>query len=104
MNIQKAISEYRDNLPLYEGYVLKLAALFKEILTSEKIDHVIEYRVKDIADFEEKISREGKSYSDPLNQITDICGIRIITSRTRFLDDIIRILKKEPCLSGCYPQ
>jgi len=95
MNIENLISEYSENIPLYESYVKKLSALLKEILEGLNIDHVIDYRVKDIKHFEEKISREGKAYNDPLRDITDICGIRIVTSRTTVVDKIIRVLKGE---------
>lgn len=39
---------------------------------------IVQTRVKSISSFAEKIVRKEK-YTDPLNQITDLCGIRIIT-------------------------
>jgi len=95
MDIEKIVSQYNENIPLYEGYVVKLSALLKEVLIEQHIDHIIEYRVKDIKHFEEKISREGKSYTNPLKEMTDICGVRIVVTRTTFVDHIIGILRSE---------
>lgn len=39
---------------------------------------IVEARPKTVESFEAKLDREGKSYRDPLNEITDLAGVRII--------------------------
>jgi putative GTP pyrophosphokinase len=95
MDIEKVISEYKQKIPLYEGYMEKLVSLLEDVLTQKDIEHIIEHRVKKIESFEEKISREDKDYTDPLHEITDICGIRIITPRASVVEAIIETLTCE---------
>lgn len=53
----------------------------------------VTYRTKDFDKFLDKIKR--KKYKDPLNEIEDICGLRIVCYYTSDLDKIASILKKE---------
>lgn len=77
--------------PTYEAFVSKLADLLSEILDLNRIDcHAIESRTKDIASFQNKIQRPEKSYDDPLEELPDLAGIRIIAY---YQDDIVRIRK-----------
>lgn len=84
-----AVEKYQLMRSLYEGYALKLQVLLEDILVSEKIKYqVIEARAKDVQSFQEKILRPGKSYSDPLKEVTDLCGCRVIVY---YQDDVIRV-------------
>lgn len=70
-----------------------VAEILKNILKKEKIDYLsINYRVKDKQSSLEKIKR--KSYNDPLNQITDFSGIRIIAYLENDIKNIKSILEK----------
>ena len=42
-----------------------------------------------------KINRSGKDYSDPINEITDLTGIRLITYYIEDFYEIGDIIKKE---------
>lgn len=53
----------------------------------------VTYRTKDLNKFLEKIRR--KKYRDPLNEIEDICGLRIVCYYTSDLNKITSIIKKE---------
>jgi putative GTP pyrophosphokinase len=64
-------------------------------LRKHTIDAQIEYRTKDIAKFIEKIQREGKEYKNPLKEVTDLVGIRIIAYYKEDVDKIGEIIKKE---------
>ena len=58
-----------------------LIADFKVFLHDNSIDyHKIEFRIKKIESFLEKIER--KKYENPFTDIKDICGIRIICYNT----------------------
>ncbi|MBC7752368.1 MAG: hypothetical protein H7Z73_11760 [Candidatus Saccharibacteria bacterium] len=45
----------------------------------EKLDfHLLESRTKDVTSFREKVARSSKAYGDPLSEINDLCGLRVI--------------------------
>lgn len=67
-----------DIIPRHTSLKNVGVALIENLLKSNQIDFLsVTGRVKDKKGCLEKIKR--KSYSDPRNQLTDICGIRIIT-------------------------
>ena len=64
----------------YLRFTTKLESLLGDILKARNIGyHLIESRTKDPQSFREKILRGSKSYRDPLKEITDLSGLRIIT-------------------------
>jgi len=82
------IESYRQIQPLYDTLCGRLKDLLVVIAKSEGLDfHAIEGRVKSSESFEEKISRPGKNYVDPLNDIKDLCGMRVILY---YQDDVAR--------------
>jgi len=48
-----------------------------------------------VKSFVEKIQREGKEYQDPLTEITDLAGIRIISYYKEDVDKINKVIEKE---------
>jgi len=52
----------------------------------------VQARPKSIASFAEKILRKNK-YSDPINQITDLCGARVITHIPEEVEGIGKFIK-----------
>jgi putative GTP pyrophosphokinase len=90
------VEAYRAKLPLYESLRLRAVELISDILRNEKIDfHIVESRTKTIDSFREKISRNGKNYKDPLNELDDLCGCRIITYYQDDCEKVASILKNE---------
>jgi putative GTP pyrophosphokinase len=83
------ISEYRDRRPIYERYCSKIETLLEELLSAGSITyHVVESRAKSVDSFAEKLKRQGKEYLDPLREITDLAGMRIILYYT---NDVIKV-------------
>jgi ppGpp synthetase/RelA/SpoT-type nucleotidyltranferase len=77
MENQEIINKYVSLCPKYKQLSEKIALLLKEVLEIEKINtHFISNRAKEIESFSRKI--ENPKYTDPLNQVTDLAGIRII--------------------------
>src|ERR1700722_15344058 len=75
---QENINRYITLIPKYKQLSEKISVVLKEILEIENINyHYISFRAKEIESFSAKI--ENPKYTDPLNQITDLSGIRIIT-------------------------
>ncbi|MDQ1071552.1 GTP pyrophosphokinase [Streptomyces canus] len=55
----------------------------------------MEGRAKDVASFAEKIQRKGGKYVDPMAEVTDLAGIRIITYYLEDVERIASIIRRE---------
>src|ERR1041384_2055216 len=77
---------YELKRPLYIEFTEKVKSLLESLLTTSNIKYqVVEKRTKNIQSFREKISRANKQYSDPLREVTDLAGLRIIVY---YLEDV----------------
>jgi ppGpp synthetase/RelA/SpoT-type nucleotidyltranferase len=93
---EKWEKQYQDIRPQYREYCKKLKDLISELLKRNSIlFHVIECRAKTENSFSEKIHRQGKIYSNPLEEITDFCGIRIIVYYNDDIDKICELINEE---------
>src|SRR5437868_4464764 len=86
---KKAVEWYINNRQVYKKLSSKVETILSEILELQNLPyHIITSRAKDIDSFKKKA--ENDKYSDPVNQITDLAGIRVITYVE---DEIIKICK-----------
>jgi putative GTP pyrophosphokinase len=89
-------NRYRNIRGTCEALTGRLRALVVDLLAEENLEVIqIEARTKAVESFTEKISRKRAKYANPLREITDLVGLRIITY---YLEDVARvgeILKKE---------
>lgn len=93
--INTLISNYTKNKINYDEFSKKINALIDELLTDESIQcHSINGRSKDIDSLRKKISKPEKNYQQ-LTDITDLCGIRIITYFSNDVDNVAKIIEKE---------
>ncbi|MFD1258185.1 hypothetical protein ACFQ3S_15360 [Mucilaginibacter terrae] len=77
LNKEDTVQWYAQNRGLYKKLSTKIHNILLELLEKENITvHAINNRTKDVDSFKNKI--DGLKYDDPLNQITDLAGIRII--------------------------
>lgn len=80
---------YRAVRGTYESMTMRLRALIVDLLENAHIEVIqVEARTKETASFTEKINRKGQKYSEPLVEITDIVGLRIITY---YVEDVARV-------------
>jgi len=56
---------------------------------------LIESRTKSVESFAEKISRPGKSYKNPLKELSDLSGIRIIVYYNDEVEKVAKIIEEE---------
>ncbi|MDZ7671812.1 MAG: RelA/SpoT [Halanaerobiales bacterium] len=90
--IKKTISWYKDRKDLYNQLAQKVESVIKNILVEKDIVfHSIENRVKSIDSLKRKASKS--KYKDPINEITDLAGIRIITLFEKDVYEISDIIK-----------
>lgn len=90
------IEAYADQRPLYQSFAAKLEHLLRSLLEANDIKfQVVESRAKTIESFSEKITRTGKTYIDPLKELPDLCGCRIITYYADDVGVVADIIKRE---------
>ena len=91
--VNKAVKCYKKKRHNYVDLRAELEVILREILNeNEIVFHSIESRVKSTESFGKKAARD--KYSDPVNQITDLTGIRIITLFEKEIHQISDIIKE----------
>ncbi len=97
MNVDEVIKKYvAEQMGTYRLLSEKTQELLSSILSSNGIvSHSITNREKDPEKLREKITIETKDYDNPLNQITDLAGVRIITYFPSDMDKIVPLIEKE---------
>lgn len=95
-NVNWAVQEYYNEKDTYKLLATKTHDLLESILKSEGIyHHSITSREKDPEKLREKITREGKHYDSPLNEITDLAAVRVVAYFPSDIDKIVEIIEKE---------
>jgi putative GTP pyrophosphokinase len=90
------VEEYARLIPEYTKFEQKLERLLVDLLAETDIKvHAFEVRVKSLDSFREKVNREGKNYADPIAEITDLVGARIILYYVDDIDPVCRLLDDE---------
>ncbi|NOS94402.1 MAG: hypothetical protein HOP30_21010 [Cyclobacteriaceae bacterium] len=88
------IESYKQLRPVYESFAQSLIVLLKSILEANTIKfHLIEGRAKDIDSFKNKIEVKRGKYKDPLQDVMDLCGIRIIVYYQTDIDKIDKLIR-----------
>jgi ppGpp synthetase/RelA/SpoT-type nucleotidyltranferase len=89
------VREFREKRQRYENLEQRLKSLIDELIRTEHIRiHTIESRTKTEESFQEKISRPGKQY-DSLDQIIDLCGLRVIVYYKSDVGRVSELLHRE---------
>ena len=91
---QKWGETYAQNYPTQKLFTAKLEELISGLVRTAGIDIVlIESRTKEPASFLEKIQRKHK-YVDPIAEIPDLSGVRVITYYAEDVEKIGDLLKQ----------
>jgi putative GTP pyrophosphokinase len=99
--VERVVKQYEEQRSLYVDFTDKLKVLIESLLNNSEIKfQVIEHRTKDVSSFREKISRENKSYSDPLREITDLSGLRVIVYYLEDVERACKVIEQELCVDS----
>ncbi len=97
-----AVKEYRSVKKLYEDFAEVVRHILDEAIRSASIGvHSIDHRAKDIDRFGEKAVRPSSldpshpEYENPLTDITDLAGVRVITFFPRDAEGVGKIIETE---------
>ncbi len=98
-NLDRTVSEYEGLRPQYERMAHEVRRILKHLLDSEGVAYQdVQARAKEVKSFGRKI--EEKSYDDPLRDIHDLAGVRVIVylerDRPRVADLIAREFHVHP--------
>lgn len=75
--------------PLFVDFTTAIERLLHQLLTEASIPYVqIEARTKEIPNFIAKLRRKDSKYEEPLAEVTDLAGVRIVLY---YLDDVERV-------------
>ena len=88
--------EYRRNFSAYLSYKDKLRGLLVELLHANGLDFDnVEGRPKTVESFINKIKRDPSKYANPLEDISDLVGLRVITYYRETVSRIGGMIEKE---------
>lgn len=93
MNVEQIIRNFNDRLPVQKEFTKKLEQLIGELLQDANIKFGIESRTKEADHLRQKLVRPGKSYVDPLRDITDLSGIPVVCHRLSDINIAISIIE-----------
>jgi ppGpp synthetase/RelA/SpoT-type nucleotidyltranferase len=98
---QSAVAEYVKIHPLYEEFAQTAKEMISIILRGAHVRYQsIEARSKEIDEFGKKAAKPLESdpskpkYPNPLNDITDMAGVRVITFLPRTVEDVCRLIEQ----------
>lgn len=98
----QAVPSYQRLRPLYEGFAVTVQDILIEALRDAGIKAAsVEARAKSVESFGNKSSQASESgpelpkYRDPINEITDLAGARVITFFLDTIDDVDRVIKTQ---------
>lgn len=88
------LDEYGRNIPLYTELMEQTKTTLIKMLEGEGVSlFSVDGRVKTKESLEQKILR--KTYTNPMNDIEDLCGVRVICYYESDLDNIEHVIKRE---------
>ncbi len=90
--VENSVNWFIENRTNFKKLCYKISSILTEVLEVEKAPyHIINSRVKEVESFRKKIS--DYKYDNPIEQITDFAGIRIITYVEEDVKRINRIIE-----------
>ncbi len=90
------IKEYSERLKRQELFTQKLENLVISLLQlNDTKHHLIDSRTKSVDSFKNKIEGKANKYSNPLDEVTDLTGIRIILYYQDEIDPIRQLIERE---------
>ncbi len=90
----RQIEEYRNLRPRYELYARVLEEVLARAAKKLAAMSIVKSRPKTVASFAEKIQRKKHKYADPVNQLTDLCGGRVITHTSAEVEAVSRFVEE----------
>ena len=88
------MNKFIDIRPVYKDYADMISELLSVAAKKHSPLSIIQTRPKTVASFAEKAVRKAHKYKDPTNQLTDLCGGRIIAHTQEEVEKICSFIRK----------
>jgi len=93
--MSEIIETYRRNYSFYQEFTGRMESLMAILLQQHNIRvHSVVSRVKEESSLQNKLAKSNKKYHH-LQEITDLCGLRIITYFEDEVDQVANFIRKE---------
>lgn len=96
------IEAYVQEFPHYKAYADALERIFRAACAVSVPEAIVQARPKSVSSFAEKCVRKFHKYPDPVHQLTDLCGARVIVQTLEqvravqlFIEDNFEIVERE---------
>jgi ppGpp synthetase/RelA/SpoT-type nucleotidyltranferase len=101
--IEAAATEFTRMQPAYDEFASEVSRIFKNSLPAEDMKYQsIQHRTKSVTSFKRKCGKLDANgqpkYSDPLNQITDLAGVRVIAYTLQDVENVARFIERTFCV------
>jgi len=94
--IESSKHKYEEFRPKIERYCKKVEGLLIDLLDDNNIQyHVVESRTKSVESFINKFQRTGKTYKDPMSEINDLVGLRVILYYKEDVERVCELINNE---------
>jgi ppGpp synthetase/RelA/SpoT-type nucleotidyltranferase len=90
---EEQINRYKELRPLYEDYSKIIETIIENLVQGCSSEYIIQNRVKTISSFANKLFSPDIKYTDPIAEINDLCGVRIILPNVNEMDVVIQAIK-----------
>jgi len=91
--LEKQVAEYEKLHPHYKRYAELLGEVLRNAARELAPLAIVQTRPKSIASFAEKALRKCDKYDDPVHQLTDLCGGRVIARTRSEVEAFCRFIK-----------
>ncbi|MCX6923200.1 MAG: NUDIX domain-containing protein, partial [Verrucomicrobia bacterium] len=91
---QEQIKAYQQELPHYKVFAEALKRILENACAVSLPETIIQARPKSIPSFAEKCIRKMDKYPDPIRQLTDLCGGRVIVQTLEQVEAVCRFVEK----------
>lgn len=92
--IQRQVKEYLKEQPVYKSYAEVLRNVLEKACRIHAPMGIVEVRAKSLSSFAQKSVRKADKYPDPIRQMTDLCGARVITFTREEADRVCRFIRE----------
>lgn len=94
--LDACVATYERLRPNYVRMCDSVASLLSNLIAQEQIPiHTIDGRAKEVDSFREKVTRDGKHYAEPLKEIMDLAGVRVVTHDKSARDRVCKLIERE---------
>ena len=99
---RRQIEAYRESRPRYVAYADALRRVLERACRVSFPEALVQARAKALSSFAEKAARKIERYPDAVNQMTDLCGARVVVQTIQqvlavrsFIEANFKIVEKE---------